>query len=161
MGTNCNRGWNFSDIFFFSGTVVHAWREMVPLTLMTSVSPVGARPCSFARLIYTPRNVRRRSHRVLSPPASGNDQQMSRSIAQPLQLDVSRKTSTTVTLKLSKCLYKNKFYNCAEQLIALSLNCSTRKWSSCNSRQPIVENIWYWTWRYFVPKWTKVLKPEP
>ena len=72
---------------------------------MTSVSPVRGLPCSFARLVYTSRNVRRRSHRVLSPPGSGNDQQMSRSIAQPLQLDVSRKTSTTVPLKLSKCLY--------------------------------------------------------
>ena len=51
----------------------------------------------------------RRPHQI-------KDQQMSRSIAQPLQLDVSRKTSTTVPLKLSKCLYKNKFYNYAEQL---------------------------------------------
>jgi len=39
-------------------------------TLMISVSSVGGTSCSFARLIYTPRNVRRRSRRVLSPLAS-------------------------------------------------------------------------------------------
>ena len=119
-GTNCNRGWNFSDVFFFSGTLVLRFVKWF-LWDDNDFCVAGA------RLIYTPRNVRRRSHRVLSPPASGNDQQMSRSIAQLLQLDVSRKTSTTVTLKLSKCLYKNKFYNCTKQLIGLSLNCCTRK----------------------------------
>ena len=56
----------------------------------------------------------RRPHQI-------NDQQISRSIAQPLQL------ATTVPLKLSKCLYKNKFYNYAEQLIEFCLNCCTRK----------------------------------
>jgi len=42
---------------------------------------------------------------------------MSRSITLPLQLDISRKTAKTVPLKLSKYLYKNTFYNYAEQLI--------------------------------------------
>jgi len=49
-------------------------------------------------------------------------------------------------LKLSKYLYKNTFYNYAEQLIIFSLNCCTRQWNSCNSPQPNAENIWYWTW---------------
>jgi len=122
-------------------------------TLMTSVSSVGGVHCSFARLIYTPRNVRRCSRRVLSPL---NDQHMSRSIPQPLQLDISRKTAKTVPLKLSKYLYKNTLYNYTEQLIGFSLNCCTRQWNSCNSPQPIVENLWYWTWGYFVPPCTNV-----
>jgi len=61
-------------------------------------------------------------------------------------------------LKLSKYLYKNMFYNYAERLIGFSLNCCTREWNSCDSRQPIVENIWYWTWGYFVPPMHKRLK---
>ena len=64
---------------------------------------------------------------------------------------ISRKTAKTVPFKLSKYLYKNTFYNYAEQLVGFSLNCCTREWNSCNSPQPIVENIWYWTWGYFVP----------
>jgi len=44
-----------------------------------------------------------------------NDQQMSRSIPQPLQPDISRKTVKTVPLKLSKCLDKNALYNDEEQ----------------------------------------------
>jgi len=47
----------------------------------------------------------RRPHQI-------NDQQMSQSIPQPLQLDISRKTAKTVPLKLSRYLYKNTFYNC-------------------------------------------------
>jgi len=62
----------------------------------------------------------RRPHQI-------NDQQMLRSIPQPLQLDISRKTAKTVPLKLSKYLYKNMFYNYAEQLIGLGLNCCTRE----------------------------------
>ena len=84
-------------------------------------------------------------------PCQINDQQMSRSIPQPLQLDISRKTAKTVPLKLSKYLYKNTFYNYAEQLVGFSLNCCTRE-----CPQPIVENIWYWTWGYFVPPCTNV-----
>jgi len=60
-------------------------------------------------------------------PPQINDQQMSRSIPQPLQLDISRKTAKTVHLKLSKYLDKNTFYNYAEQLIGFSLNCYTRE----------------------------------
>ena len=44
----------------------------------------------------------RRPHQV-------NDQQMSRSLQQPLQLEISRKTAKTVPLKLSKCLDKIHF----------------------------------------------------
>jgi len=62
----------------------------------------------------------RRPHQI-------NDQQMSRSILQPLQLDISRKTAKTVPLKLSKYFDKNTFYNYAEQLIAFGLNCCTRQ----------------------------------
>ena len=87
-----------------------------------------------------------------------NDQQMSRSIPQPLPLKFLRKTAKTVPLKVSKYLYKNTFYNYAEQLIRFSLNCCTRKWSCCNSPQPIVENVWYWTWGYFAPPIHKRLK---
>ena len=62
----------------------------------------------------------RRPHQI-------NDQQMSRSIPQPPQLDISRKTAKTVPLKLSKYLYKNTFHNYAEQLIGFRLNCCTRE----------------------------------
>ena len=62
----------------------------------------------------------RRPHQI-------NDQQMPRSIPQPLQLDISRKTAKTVPLKLSKYFDKNTFYNYAKQLIGFSLNCCTRK----------------------------------
>jgi len=62
----------------------------------------------------------RRPHQI-------NDQQMSRSIPQPLPLKFSRKTAKTVPLKLSKYPYKITFYNHAEQLIGLSLNCCTRE----------------------------------
>ena len=44
----------------------------------------------------------RRPHQI-------NDQQMSRSIPQPLPLNISRKTAKTVPLKLSKYLYKIRF----------------------------------------------------
>jgi len=55
-------------------------------------------------------------------PHQINDQQMSRSIPQPLQLDISRKTAKTVPLKRFKFLYKNTFYNYSEQFIGFSLN---------------------------------------
>jgi len=44
-------------------------------------------------------------------PRQVNQQQMSRSIPQPLQLDISRKTVKTVPLKHSKYIDKNTFYN--------------------------------------------------
>jgi len=60
-------------------------------------------------------------------PHQINDQQMSQSIPQPLQLKISRKTAKTVLLKLSKYLDKNTFYNYAEQLIGFSMNCCIRE----------------------------------
>jgi len=77
------------------------------------------------------------SHR----PHQVNDQQMSRSLPQPLQAEISRKTVITVPLKLSECLDKNAFYNYEEQLIAFSFNCCTRTCNSANNPRPIVENI--------------------
>ena len=105
-----------------------------------------------------PRNVRRRSRRVLSPPAS--DEWPADVAVYPAAsaANILRKTAKTVPLELSKYLYKNKFYNYVEQLIRFSLNCCTREWNSCNNPQPIVENIWYWTWGYFVPPMHKRLK---
>jgi len=52
----------------------------------------------------------RRPHQV-------NDQQVSRFLPQPLQLDICRKTAKTVPLKPSEYIDKIAFYNYAEQLI--------------------------------------------
>jgi len=60
-------------------------------------------------------------------PHQVNDQQMSHSVPQRLQQDISRKTAKTVPLKLLKYFDKNTFYNYAEQLIGFSLNCCTRQ----------------------------------
>jgi len=77
------------------------------------------------------------SHR----PHQVNDQQMSRSIPQPLSLDISRKTVKTVPLKLSKYLDEKAFYNYEEQFIGFSLNSCTRTCNSANSPRPTDENI--------------------
>jgi len=100
-------------------------------------------PRSFARLIYTPQKcpgVRRRSRRDCRPHQV-NDQQMSRSIPQPLQLDISRKSAKTVPLKLSEYLDKIHFIitpNTSLDSVRIAVQESA---ILVNSPQPIVENI--------------------
>jgi len=112
------------EVFHLEVSAADCWMRDVQMVLMTSVSSVGGMPCSFARLIYTPQEcplsqpprliaarIRLMTCRV----------QMSRSLPQPLQLDILRKTAKTVHLKLSKYLDKN-IYNYVEQLIGFRLN---------------------------------------
>ena len=63
--------------------------------------------CTFD--LHTPRMSTVAAAASYCRPHQINDQQMSRSIPQPLPLKFSRKTAKTVPLKLSKYLYKNKF----------------------------------------------------